>query len=145
MVTTIGYVFSPAMNKNLHIMLRTQLVTHIILAIAEVYYPLPYCVHIHFLVSVQHALINGYNLFCMTKFSHTFMLFMYFDIRQHFVRMSVICIKVKKLCVIYRKVQPLLPYGHHNKIGDINFGTALMIFRFLFFYNFKKIGLQNFI
>ena len=60
---------------------------------AEMHHPLPYCAHIHCLVSIniQQASMNisGYHFFHMEEFNDTPLLQMHFHVRHHFVRLPL--------------------------------------------------------
>jgi len=74
---------------------ETQLVFHVTVTIAEMHHPLPYCAHIHWLVSIsiQQALMNvkGCHFFHMEESNGTPFLHMHFYVRCHFVRLPLCC------------------------------------------------------
>ena len=87
--TTINLVFSPMMNKSLHVMLKKNLQElrrhNVTVATTEKHHPSSHCAHIHCLVSIniQQALmnVNRCYLFHMEKFNDSPLLHRCFHVR----------------------------------------------------------------
>jgi len=72
--------------------------------------------------------VSGCNFFHMEEFSSTLLLHMLFHIRHHFVRLPLSYYLSHSNNMQWNtvgKVQPLLPYRQHNKIGGNTNGADL--------------------
>ena len=122
--------------------MTVQNVACLYVATAERKHPLPHCVDILCLVSVnvQQVSVNVSQCsFSTEEFSDTPWLHMHFHVRCHSVRLPLCCHLShgnKTWWNIDGKVQPLLPYhrdlpldvlGQHNKIGGITHRAALVV------------------